>query len=172
MAFLERPAGWRFDRVTVFRAVPLNQPPAVDMLFEDVSCQCAVVIVRSLVVEPQEQARGHVFRRQSRSACSDSRVMGVTIRGFACLACVDVAVVRGSNCQVNCHVVKLEVCMLRRECSKRQFVCHLDLNDGDNVWHLGSVGDVLKCKMDPLQLPGRHFHISKARDAAVGVFNL
>lgn len=69
-------------------------------------------------------------------------------------------------------MVKLEVCMLRRECSNRQFLCHLDLGEGDHVWHLGFVGNILKCKMDPLQFPGRHFQISKARDAAVGGFNL
>lgn len=62
--------------------------------------------------------------------------------------------------------------MLRRECSERQFVCHLGLFDRDNVWHLDVVGNILKCEMDPLQFPGRHFQISKARDAAVGVFNL
>lgn len=172
MAFLERPAGWRFDGVTVFRAVPLNQPPAVDLLFGDLSCQCVVVIVRPTARWSPRNRRAECVRRQWRSIDSDSRDAGTTIKCFACLACVDVAVVRGLNCQVKCHVVKLEACMLRRECSRRRFVCYLALYKGKNEWHLKFVGDILKCKMDPLPVPGRHFQISKARDAAVGAFNL
>jgi hypothetical protein len=34
--------------------------------------------------------------------------VGATVKCFACSACVDVAVVRGLNCQVNCHVVEPE----------------------------------------------------------------
>lgn len=34
--------------------------------------------------------------------------MGATNECSACFACVDVAVVRGLDCQVNCHVVELE----------------------------------------------------------------
>jgi len=169
MAFLERPAGWRFDRVTVFRAVPLNQPPAVDMLFGDLSCQCVVVIVRPSARWSLRNRRAECVRRQWRSIDSDSRDAGATIKCFACLACVDVAVVRGLNCQVKCHVVKLEVCMLCRAYSERRFVCYLALYKGNNLWHLKISGDILKCKMDPLSVPGRHFQISKARDAAVGV---
>jgi hypothetical protein len=52
--------------VTVFRAVPLNQPWAVDILFGDLSCPAAVVLdfLPGLgSSKSQEQARGHVFRR-------------------------------------------------------------------------------------------------------------
>lgn len=37
--------------VTAFRAVRLDQPQAVDMLFGDLSCQAGVVIVRHWSVE-------------------------------------------------------------------------------------------------------------------------
>ena len=111
-----------------------------------------------------------MFRRQWRSTYGDSRDMGVTIKCFACLACVDVAVARGLNCQVNCHVVKLEVCMLLPECSERQFVCRLDPQDRESVWNLNIVEDILKCKMDPLQFPGRLFFGARNRGMQLMAF--
>ena len=127
MAFLEKRAGWRSK--SCYHISCRTAEPTTDgchVIWRPVVSVCCCHCLVFGTLEPQEQARGHANRRQWRSTDSDGWDVGATIKCFACLACVDVAVVRGLNYQVNCHVVKLEVCMLRREGSKRQFFYRLD----------------------------------------------
>lgn len=182
MLFGKREQAWRslrsvqdgvLNRVTIFRAVPLNQPRTVVMLFGDLSCQSAVVIVWSLVRWSLRNRRADMLISANGGRLTVmAGIVGATIKCFACLACVDVAVVRGLNNQVNCHVVKLEGCMLPPECSERQFVCRLDPQDGESVWNLNIVGDILKVQDGSTQPPGRLLRTRNRRMQLLAFFNL
>lgn len=70
-AFWQREQAWRclggvhdgvLDRLTVFRAVPLNQPWMLDILFGDVSCRSTICQFRPWFIQSLRNRCGHVRR--------------------------------------------------------------------------------------------------------------